>query len=1272
MFAAKAPTSNVAGKQNGHTSQKALELLSNTGRESGQNALGSVLSRDKSFTSSASFDSESSWTPIQQDIPSRDQTRHLPELIGSGAIDEDSIYSKNERTMVAYLGPLPRDVTDALAETDFYTQPMIAKIDLEAGLGMVISQKTCYIWGVHKNTTYRAPPVCYTLPMPPCSYTSVEISVLLPVVTITKSEDRTVGVLACSPDGLCWYWDNIDLSVSNIHQHVYTKINVVRGDYITHVECAGPSGCYFGTRYANVYQVSTKKHLGTTTLSSAQLPGKGAGAVASIFSMIGMTPGPDTTQKITSLTSGPRPQDLHGRWDLFVMTRRSLFKWHIQQSGECILDCEFPLKEVITERIHRDFSATMPFGNDPRVRLLDIQYIKNGKLLVLATFFDTAFRTAATPLACGLFTLSSQYGSAFELENAKYIQRTIEEDLRPEASPKLVVPQGGPCVFIVMPRAVIITSTLPDFEFEDLVPLKTDRIIGFGLEDWKQRGQEIGGASELPIVCRTSGRLGIHIQLDGNGYLSSSSTKTGKELLTAQLQAKLEQAVFFSGKKNNPISFDLSHYDGGDLNEASLNVSHEILNSHSGLLSSGGDFTSRLSERYARIRSIIECIQEADMASRLSVDTRFQLCWGAEKLAAANALWNQYELRMASKDYAKASKSNIKQVMQEAAAQALQKIGAHTKEDPIAFFMTYNVNALAELLCNLHISAAKVRTVPAGQQAQLTKDINKIIVLSLRSAWSYRRQSVENYSLESSSSVESWTATEGVIKALTAHYLRTLAHCHENLELSQSIMDTDGHGLDQLTGLTLELKDQLCDLADVTLQAHSERLLYLEGLPQSSDHNVRISAAVSIYDEAKSQLLTPLIELKKIQPAMQLAQRYKDFTTLVKLCIDQENLMTTYLERYQQEFANALFQWYIDNDQLPTLMEQGEKYSDLFTVFLDSHDYSEVAWLHDIKINRFIEGSERIQDGAFLETNIDRRRTMFSLSKLLLVAGLPGEKNLDEESSMKYASRTNDEMEMATLQANIVDAWTRDLAGSMVSIRDRASVVVQTFKTPLLPSQPMLREAITKSVESLLHRQMISSEDVLDVLMLQQQREIDGFDVIDVALGICLHADDIPESRRPYVLQDIWRRVYIADTVEDADWNLEDASDLETRERLMQTWMCRAYANIYRAQGRKDELLLQPEQAKSNMPEELFKQRFLNPGEKSSNNEVEKKYKFMIKDYECENTELERRIKEGQLNQKWERVKQIVKEQGTGMVPASVLATEDALMDDIEMQEDMA
>ncbi|KAI8597958.1 hypothetical protein EDD21DRAFT_407202 [Dissophora ornata] len=1283
MFAAKAPKGSMAAaaKSNERSrteSQGTIERSNYTNSEATPRTLPD--SQNGALVASMSPDAEDTWTPIREhateDIDGDGDMQDISVFSGNGVIDEDSIYSKNERTLVAYFGPLPKEVDHALNKADFYTEPMVAKLDLDSGFGIVVSQKKCYIWAAQKDVTYRSPPMCIALPMPPNSYTSSEARVLLPAVTITKLDDQHSGVLACSPDGTCWYWNDIDLSLSDVNQHMSMTIDLVQGDYVSHVECAGPTGYYLGTRFSNVHQVWIKKVNGSIALASTPLHGKSGGAIASLFSMIGRPQGPDTSQRLRALTSGPKIQDPHGRWDLFAMSRRSLLRWSLYRSGETTMESEAPILDQITERVMRDYSGSLPLGSDPRVRLLDIEYTRNGKLVVLATFFATAHKYVETPLSCALFTLASQFGATVEIESVKYIQRTVDEDIRPEATPRLVIPHGGPGVFIIFPKAVIISSTLPDFDFEDLVPLKSDRFIGFGAEDWKQRGQEMGDSSELTIVCKASGRLGIHIHLDGIGSPSlTDDFRTPQEQLTAQLQAKLEQAVFFGGKRNNPISFDLAHYDTGDLNQASLNVNQEILNSHAALLTSGKDLTSRLLERFQRIKSIINSIQAAEMTTRLSIDTRFQLCWSAEKLAAANALWGQYQLKLAGKEKNKtSSRTNLKNVMDDAAAQSLEAVGANTTEDSLSFFLKYHVDGLAELLSQVQQSAKKLPLKSVGQQVELTRDINKILVLTMRSAWNYRRQHVKMYALQNTSSMEPWTGTENVIRSLTAQYMATLSACKSNIELETSSMDVDDKeefvGLSQLNS---ELEDQLCDLADVTLQAHSEHLQYLEGLVQSSQHNIAIATAVEAYDDAKLELLSPLIELKKTEQAVQLAQRYKDFTTLVKLCIHQKDQITIYITKYQQEFANALFQWYYDNKQLATLLEVGEQYSDLFTVYLDSRDYSELAWLHDIRIQRFVEASQRVQDCAVLEMNVDRRRTMFSLSKLLFLAAVPQQhpSDADAENMMKYASRNNEELEMATIQTYVADDWERQV-GSLVSVEDKTKAVVKTFKSPVLAEQPMLHKALLRSSQSLLNRQALSSEDLLDILMTQQKFEVEGVDVCDAALGICLHASDIPENRRPHVLEDIWRRIFTAHSAVDndadhhQDWRLEDVSDLEARERLLNSWMARAYAIIYRADGQKDELLLRPEDARCTMPAELFRERFMNlNGDSDNEAELERTCNAMMKDYERENQELERQISQTQLLEKWKRVKEIVKEEAAAAAE-SASANQSIYMEDVE------
>lgn len=68
-----------------------------------------------------------------------------------------------------------------------------------------------------------------------------------------------------------------------------------------------------------------------------------------------------------------------------------------------------------------------------------------------------------------------------------------------------------------------------------------------------------------------------------------------------------------------------------------------------------------------------------------------------------------------------------------------------------------------------------------------------------------------------------------LINALTVQYGRTLAACKASQESNGSSMDIDGTETEfEFTHVDSELKDQLYDLADVALQANSDRLAYLE------------------------------------------------------------------------------------------------------------------------------------------------------------------------------------------------------------------------------------------------------------------------------------------------------------------------------------------------------------------------------------------------------------------------------------------------------------
>lgn len=194
-------------------------------------------------------------------------------------------------------------------------------------------------------------------------------------------------------------------------------------------------GYYFATKQAQVHQITVKKQYGAAYLVAKQLSAQAGGKIATIFNMIGMGQAPDTTQKMVSLTSGPKLHDPHGRWELFSMTRRSLVKWQLPRSGDPVFEVDIPLSDQITEKVILDLSLRSAFGRSPNVRLLDVKYIRNGKLLVLASFFESHIQDDKTPLTYGLITLSSQYGKEYDIDSIKYIRRaTVSQQLTIEAT----------------------------------------------------------------------------------------------------------------------------------------------------------------------------------------------------------------------------------------------------------------------------------------------------------------------------------------------------------------------------------------------------------------------------------------------------------------------------------------------------------------------------------------------------------------------------------------------------------------------------------------------------------------------------------------------------------------------------------------------------------------------------------------------------------------------------------------------------------------------
>lgn len=106
-----------------------------------------------------------------------------------------------------------------------------------------------------------------------------------------------------------------------------------------------------------------------------------------------------------------------------------------------------------------------------------------------------------------------------------------------------------------------------------------------------------------------------------------------------------------------------------------------------------------------------------------------------------------------------------------------------------------------------------------------------------------------------------------------------------------------------------------------------------------------------------------------------------------------------YIEKYKEDFAYALYQWYLDNgecgatvvhdlprllaadtshigwsDLLSTLMTQDDAYSPMLTSFLKMKSLPRLSWLQDVRDKRYADASAALLSKAGSETVLAEKK----------------------------------------------------------------------------------------------------------------------------------------------------------------------------------------------------------------------------------------------------------------------------------------------------------
>ncbi|KAK6222952.1 hypothetical protein LQW54_000764 [Pestalotiopsis sp. IQ-011] len=241
---------------------------------------------------------------------------------------------------------------------------------------------------------------------------------------------------------------------------------------------------------------------------------------------------------------------------------------------------------------------------------------------------------------------------------------TTPPDAHALAKPRLYLPRPAVVAFLVFERATVIVSVAkapdsPDSQlhveerhflpptYEDVVDLRSDptlEVVASGVEEPQAPASEEFRTHRV----KTKNPAAV-LLVRGTGTLRVATTDIDRFASetppTITPKSKLEQAVFFGIKDDNPLVFDVPRqlpFSDKQLADAALELSQDILASSNPHLSTlAGHLENNMHTRVRALEKLI--IHLNSLKIKMSRETKWELLWNAEKLQAARFVWAKHE-----------------------------------------------------------------------------------------------------------------------------------------------------------------------------------------------------------------------------------------------------------------------------------------------------------------------------------------------------------------------------------------------------------------------------------------------------------------------------------------------------------------------------------------------------------------------------------------------------------------------------------------------------
>ena len=785
--------------------------------------------------------------------------------------------------------------------------------------------------------------------------------------------------------------------------------------------------------------------------------------------------------------------------------------------------------------------------------------------------------------------------------------------------PRIYLPRPALVAYAVFDRAAVVASVAvppesPESQlqtdshilppsYEDVVDFREDgnEILGSGVEEMAAVSQS---HEENRLQRQRSRNPSAILLVRGAGTVRIITTDIDKlasdQPPKVSAKSKMEQAVFFGMKADNPLIFDArsdTKFPKEEVAAAALEVSHEILSSTAshlaGLPPSVEDNLRARSKALERLMNHLKAI-DADLDRK----TRWSLLHNAEKMHVAVLMWRLHEEFTAARpanDKTDIVKFIIDSINEEQKSTPSAQNG---ETDQIRHFFNRDIHSMQYLVAWAYELIKTFWKEKLLNEAKLSIMMHEAVQINVRAhlgATTFRNSNLAFYGLEAErlrngillegyeGLEEPWTGCHFIANNVKRLVDLSLRWCETNPHTGKPKTATEPD-----PKIIAKISDELPALIEVMLSAAQEYARW--GEAQSEPQTKESAASFSkLYHESRYSLTTSLASMEKWEEATKIAERHESLNALAEILLDHieflesarsqpdvssvtaQTLKTTRQAKltkledcfteYGQEFAFPVYAHLLERHGVDAVLDFELDRQGFKTKFLRSRpELARISWIHDVEQERNVDHAANtlLELALNKEQQVWNKKIELSLGKLALLAE-QGSKpssdfrvNADEARKEEQLKQVDQELVAIKIQQSLYNAVSR-CAYNAVDDKAALEIVMETHAKEIPKRQKALYHIFEDAIKRLLKHEALDAMSLIDLLTLVRLDESSSellfnpfWLALKVAASVC-HADEVKEAKRL-----IWRRALLRD-----DWakvnDTQNKSDRAVIETLAST-----------------------------------------------------------------------------------------------------------------------